>query len=354
MAGVFGKWQPAYAEAGIATFPVDGPGKKPLVGNYMKAGHRGSAEWARKFPDADAFGFVCGKRNGLAVLDVDTTDERVLADAQGKFGPTPVIVQTASGKFHGWYRHRGVERRQIRTAMPGQPVDVLATGFAIAPPSLGASGEYRFIQGSLADLANLPHMATASNDAMPVSLSDVSSLVQGSRNVQIFPAVMKAAHKCTSERALLDFAVALNKTSDPPLPSEELARLVAGVWGYTTKGKNFAGIGRSMVFGHDQFDSFAAEGKIGQDAWFLRGDLARVHYASAAFYCANAMKDRLGWSRPRLQDARECLINLGEIVEVRQYSQKLGPAVYRWPATSIQDARVELSGLDRGRQGGGV
>jgi hypothetical protein len=34
------------------------------------------------------------------VLDIDTTDERVLADAIYRHGATPIIIRTASGKFH--------------------------------------------------------------------------------------------------------------------------------------------------------------------------------------------------------------------------------------------------------------
>ena len=47
------------------------------------------------------------------MLDIDTTDERALADALIRHGDTPFITRTASGKFHALYRHNG-ERRRIR------------------------------------------------------------------------------------------------------------------------------------------------------------------------------------------------------------------------------------------------
>src|SRR3974390_3227946 len=94
----FGYWQPIYAERGIATFPV-GPNKKPIVSRYNRFGLRASSEIARKYPEAPAIGFLCGSRSGVTVLDVDTTDERVLADALDRHGKTPIIARTASGKF---------------------------------------------------------------------------------------------------------------------------------------------------------------------------------------------------------------------------------------------------------------
>ena len=102
----FRDWQPQYATHGIATFPVAiGPdGKKPLVSNYARFGLRASTEIARKFPDAVAIGFMVGKRSHLTVLDVDSPDDRVLADALDRHGRTPIIVRTGSGNRQAWYR----------------------------------------------------------------------------------------------------------------------------------------------------------------------------------------------------------------------------------------------------------
>lgn len=357
MAGVFGKWQPIYAEAGLVTFPVDADAKKPAVGNYLKAGRKASAQWAQKFAGSNALGLTCGRLNRLTVLDVDSPDENLLADALSHFGPSPVVIRTASGKFHAWFRHSG-EARSIRSAMPGKPVDILGSGgMAIAPPSLSAKGEYQFIAGSLADCGDLPKMrisslALAANDLG--STPSPGAFVEGKRNNQVLSAVMKAAHDCETVDHLTMFANAINTACQPPLAGPELARIVASAWGYTQKGENFAGIGRSMVFGHDQFDKFDAGGKVEQDAWFLLGRLRRVHHSSNAFYCANAIAESLGWSLPRIQNARDCLVNLNEIVELRRYSQRLGPTVYMWPAARLDAARDEMVRLDSGRQARGV
>jgi hypothetical protein len=71
MSGIFSRWQPIYAERGIATFPVDET-KKPHIKGWQKVGLKGSAELAAKFTNAEALGFECGPRNRVTKLDVDS------------------------------------------------------------------------------------------------------------------------------------------------------------------------------------------------------------------------------------------------------------------------------------------
>jgi hypothetical protein len=125
--GLFATWQPIYAAHNIATVPCS-PDKRPLVKNPQRFGAVASGGIAHKFSTANALGFYAGAKNGITVLDIDTTDERALADALIRHGDTPLITRTASGKFHALYRHNG-ERRHIR---PWQelPIDVLGGGCA--------------------------------------------------------------------------------------------------------------------------------------------------------------------------------------------------------------------------------
>jgi len=86
--GIFAHWQPIYSERGIATFPVRlGEVKKPAVKNYLKIGKAASAAFAERFGEFNAFGFAC-ERSKITILDVDTDDERVLADALDRHGHT--------------------------------------------------------------------------------------------------------------------------------------------------------------------------------------------------------------------------------------------------------------------------
>jgi hypothetical protein len=137
-----------------------------MVSRYNKFGLVGSAKIARRFADAPAIGFMCGRCSGVTVLDVDTIDERVLADAIDRHGHTRIIARSGSGHFQAWYRHAG-ERRLIRPRR-NVPIDILGGGFVVAPPSRVAKGSYQFIQGSLDDLDSLPTL----NDAPTIAPID--------------------------------------------------------------------------------------------------------------------------------------------------------------------------------------
>lgn len=148
--GIFADWQPRYAERGIATFPVEITSKgqkKPLVSNYLRMGRRASDQLPRRFGGADMLGFVVGPKSRITILDVDTDDARVLADALDRHGPTPLIAKSVSGHFHCYYRHNG-EGRRIRPN-PKLPIDILGSGFTVAPPSKSINGRYQFIDGGL-------------------------------------------------------------------------------------------------------------------------------------------------------------------------------------------------------------
>src|SRR5688572_1687188 len=116
MAGTscFAEWQPRYAEHGIATFPVeiaDG-NKRSATKGYLKTGLRGSGQLAIKFPDARSFGFGCGRRNAITIIDMDNTDPAILSEGERLFGCSPLVWRTGGGKFAMAFRHNG-ESRQI-------------------------------------------------------------------------------------------------------------------------------------------------------------------------------------------------------------------------------------------------
>jgi hypothetical protein len=99
VSGLFSEWQPKYAARGIATFPI-GEAKKPSIRGWQKVGLRASTELADKFIDADALGYVTGRRSNVTVLDIDTTEEKIAEDAIRQHGQPAIITRTASGKFH--------------------------------------------------------------------------------------------------------------------------------------------------------------------------------------------------------------------------------------------------------------
>jgi hypothetical protein len=111
MTGVFAEWQPVYAERGIATFPCEA-NKKPAVSNYAKFGLPASTKIVPRFASANALGFMCGRRSRITVLDVDSKDERILADALDRHGKTPIVVRSAGA---------AITKRGIGAAASGEP-----------------------------------------------------------------------------------------------------------------------------------------------------------------------------------------------------------------------------------------
>lgn len=330
--GAFPRHQPDYAAAGLATFPCDGATKRPIVSNYLRAGRPASSGWARKFADADAFGFACGARSGLSVLDIDAPDENLLTDAMALVGESPVVVQTASGKFHAWYRHGG-EGRSVRKAARDMglagPVDILGNGFALAPGSITPAGEYRFVAGGLDDVARLPRMrlpvaggadlntASAPRQPAPVAM--------GERNTTLFRALLQAARTCSDEVALTHYAVEVNAANAQPLPAAEVARTVASVWKMQAEGRNWSGAGQRLDLRFDDLDRLLP---LGPDVVSMCLYLRRQHWGGSSFFIANAMREAMPdgvWTQRRFKAARAALLTAGIVVEVT-------PANYRTPA----------------------
>ena len=122
-----------------STFPL-GEQKKPAVKQWGKIGLPASASLATRFTESHGLAFVTDQRNGVAIVDVDSVDERVLADALARHSETLIIVRTTSGKFHLYYRFNG-ELRLIRP-FEGLPIDILgigATNKKTGKPGVGGS-----------------------------------------------------------------------------------------------------------------------------------------------------------------------------------------------------------------------
>ena len=123
---LFEKWQPIYAEHGIATFPVKD--KKPSIKGYQNIGLRGSTQLATKFGGSNAFGFMCGKRSRITILDIDSSHTGDVQEAIKLFGESPVLWRTGSGNHAMAFRFNG-EGRHIRP-IDGVPLDLLGGGLS--------------------------------------------------------------------------------------------------------------------------------------------------------------------------------------------------------------------------------
>jgi len=307
----FPKWQAAYAEHGVATYPI--ADKIPAIRAPQRLGLTGSTKLATQFPAAEAFGFDAGPRNRITVVDVDSTDERVLAGALSTYGHTPFISRTPSGGFHAWYRHNG-ENRQIR---PVPNVDILGRGNVVAPPSRVTKGTYHIIQGGLDDLDRLPTMR------QPAKAT--SSVPKGKRNTALWRQCMRHAHHCDDFNALLDVAHTFNESCClPHLEEAEVMKVAKSAWGYTERGQNRFGQ-HGAWFPIEEVTRLVCE----QDAFLLLAFLRSHNGPRSDFMIANGLADLLGWTRKRLAAARLRLLELDYVRCVRGARQRR-TAVYRW------------------------
>jgi hypothetical protein len=312
---VFADWAPVYAEHGIATFPI-GPDKTPLLKGYLKVGTRASRQLTHKFASAPALGFACGPRNGLTVLDVDTQQESVLADALDRHGDTPLIVRTGGG-YHAYYRHNG-ERRRVR---PEPEIDILGGGFAIAAPSRTAKGIYQIVRGSLDQLCSLPTMR-----APPSEISS-GKIITG-RADALWRHCMRQARHCDTLEDLTDVATtfaseSIDRNHGHPFTDTEIKNAAESAWKYTQTGQNRFG----------QHGAWLSNAEIGmlmfedQRALLLLAFLRSQNGPNAEFWIANGLAEKFGWAVTTLSAARKRLVQRGNVVQLR----KAYSTFYGWP-----------------------
>ncbi|WP_295732879.1 bifunctional DNA primase/polymerase [uncultured Bartonella sp.] len=333
MTGIFADWQPRYAEIGIATFPVwiTQSAKRPAVKRYLNVGKIGSEQLALKFPDIQAFGIAC-KKNRLTVLDVDTSDERILAEELDKYGKTPFIVRSGSGHFQAWYRNNG-EGRRIRPNNL-RPVDILGDGYVVAPPSKGIKGNYQIIAGSLDDLHDLPKMRSVGvmSDIVPKEEKQKATLKigEGQRNDLLWRHCMRAVPSCQSLDELMSIAAKYNQSEFcPPLPDDEVTKLVNSAFQHQLEDKNYFATGHKVIIDHSMIDGLMMEAP---DAFLLYNLLKRFHWGRE-FYIADAMAPTMpkgGWTQKRLSAARKELLNRGIVKRIKKASSSSGAAIYKF------------------------
>jgi hypothetical protein len=256
MMAAFQEMATAWAAAGIVPLPITADGKRPLVKQPDTFGRRGALQLTAKprFANA-AVGFWCGHFNRLTVADVDSAADSELQYALDTFGQTPVIVRTASGKHHAYYRHNG-GRRQIKPDK-AHPIDILGEGgFCVAPPSVRSDGErYEFVRGGLSDLANLPTMRPGAlqipEPIKPRVNPSVNSSPIGKRNDTVFrlALALALAHGAGSQEELLAQARKANaEFCVSPNDDAEVVRTVRKVWEYKMAGRLMVpGIGSAII-----------------------------------------------------------------------------------------------------------
>lgn len=110
----------------------------------------------------------------------------------------------------------------------------------------------------------------------------------------------------------------------PPLPDGEVVAVAASAWKKEMAGQNWFGRAGRVVVSNDEVD------KLPPDALILLMRLRRKHWGDATFTAPNELAIEIGWSRKRLAGAREHLLSVGELIELRPASSFHGAAIYRF------------------------
>ncbi|MDO5613634.1 MAG: bifunctional DNA primase/polymerase [Paracoccus sp. (in: a-proteobacteria)] len=334
--GIYQKFAPDFIDAGLPVFPVNAREKRPAVKGWQNVSARQSRAWcsAPSLADADGIGLLMGKPSGITEIDVDAVGDSWISAAIERFGETPVIIRTASGKGKLWYRHNG-ERRQIRP-FKGEPIDILGGGFTVAPPSyrldLGAS--YRFITGGLDDLHRLPVIRAAEGFTRAAE-----AVFRGERNDSLWRYCMAQARFCDDVEALIDVAVTWTRAMPEPLGAAEAERCARSAWGYEVAGKNFLGLKKPQVTAADRVMDALIDAP---DALVLLQMFQRWHGNRPSFAIAPRAMSEAGsppWPWKKIVAARDVLLERGFIVEVSAPERGKRAGRYRLaicPAGNVQ------------------
>lgn len=329
--GVYSLHAPTYADAGLPVFPVDTRNKRPAVRGWQKATARRARGWATK-PDlanADGIGIVMGAPSGLVEVDVDAVGDAWVSAAIERFGPTPIIIKTASGKAKLWYRHNG-EGRHIRP-LDGLPIDVLGGGFTIAPPSWrdDIGQRYSFVSGDLSSLQGLPPIRSG---ALQVGFSRAAESVRvGQRNDSLFRYCMTQARFCDDADALADTASTWASAFPDPLSAAEVEATARSAWRYESEGRNYLGLKKPQLNAQDKI----MDDLIDQpDAFTLYLMFQRWHSQRPCFAIAPTAMSKAGsppWHRTRIIRARDILLERGYLTEVASPRRGVSAGYYRLP-----------------------
>jgi Bifunctional DNA primase/polymerase, N-terminal len=332
--GVFPEWQPKYAGiAGIATFPID-PEKKYWKGKGQKVGLLASTELAGmdRYQDCNGIGFWCGAKNRITDVDIDSTDEKLWQESFKVHGDTPITVQTASGKFHNWYRHNGEPRsvRKLARQVWGYdvPIDILGSGTSVAPPTTNSKGTYRFIRGGLEDVGRLPIIKGL--DCLHTEHIKPEKIRHGIRNTSLWGACMIYAKRAKDRDDVIAYArqyARENIDMSHDFTDKEIVETACKAWRYEERDENWYGEG----FVTCTPAIVATLGRDNPDAFVLLMTARSYHWDREQFHLANGMTDTMNWDIKRLRKARRCLEKKGYIVVLHRGGRGAGdPTIYGW------------------------
>jgi hypothetical protein len=245
----------ALAQRGLHVFPCQERDKRPATGRGCldaTTDPKTITEWWRLLPDAN-IGIATGPASGIFVLDIDSPEaEHELHKIEAEFGLLPPSVEVITGKGrHIYFRYptdRCIRNTQGKLA-PG--IDSRGHhGYVLAPPSMHESGRrYCWSVDSDKKIADAPawlieKLATRAAPAPtpPETWIEIAQGVsEGARNANLTRLAGYFLRRCINldPLLLLELLQGWNEgRCKPPLPEEDVRRIVNSICGREIRRRN--------------------------------------------------------------------------------------------------------------------
>lgn len=135
------------AGQGLAVFPVQPRGKKPLIRDWPSLATSDPDQirnWWDQWPSAN-IGLATGPKSGVIVIDIDVPEGQAsLKRLEAELGPLPrsAVVQTGSGGLHIYLAASAEAQIRSSASKLAEKIDVRADGgYVVAPPSVHPNGQ---------------------------------------------------------------------------------------------------------------------------------------------------------------------------------------------------------------------
>ena len=239
----------AYAQRGWPVFPCQPRAKVPLTTHGLHDATTDPekvAAWWKRCPDAN-IAMPTGRQTGpgIVVVDVDGDDGYAsLRELEREHGELPrtASVKTPRGGEHYYLCHPGAHVPNSAGAL-GAGIDVRGDGgYVLAPPSVGANGhayepdEQAPIQpppGWLARrLASINAARRVVREPAETWIRMVrDGLTSGERNMGLTRFVGHLMARGVDVRLVWEIAALVNERARPPLPADDVERIVMSIAG---------------------------------------------------------------------------------------------------------------------------
>jgi len=294
--------------AGFSLLPLGGAdGKAPLLRAWAGSG----VPLARILAPMHRTGSTAyGVRlDGLAVIDCDSDDSKLVAQMEARFGQSPVQIKTPRGR-HLYYRAAGVAPN-LRSE--GLPVDIKtgARSYVVGPLSLRPDGGfYDPVKGLLGKDA-LPLIRSAPNH-MP------APILTGHRHVELVKEAVRMVELVDSAEELQANLAGIRDDwcADPAtMPDSELRDIAGWTWKCRLENRIYQGRNSSFPIQRQALDALRGQANA-FDAIALLVLLEDKHgHSPGKRFPLNfdAMRSAglLNLSKPRLRAARRTLEGAG-------------------------------------------